>query len=419
MIKYTKLSNGLRVITDEMTDVETVSMGIWVSVGSQLEDSQINGISHLLEHMLFKGTKQRTALQIAQEIENVGGIINAYTSRDMTAYYLKVLKEDALMGLTILADIYQNSVMNEEELFKEKDVVLQEILQNFDSPDDIIFDYFQETAYPDQPIGRPISGSTQTVQAIKPETLLSYMHDEYTASRTVVSIAGNISHEFCVDLVCRLFTKLSQKGKRQMIPSRYVGGDFRQDRDIEQVHVLMGFPAFSYQNDFFYAQMILSTLLGGGMSSRLFQEVREKRGLVYTIYSFSHSYMDTGLFGVYAGTGKEKIKELMLVVCDELLTMGTMLTEQEIERAKAQLKAMILMQRESTSTRCKVNAQNMLIWGKIISKDEIISKIEAVNEDILKQVSSLLLSKKPTLTSLGPIQHVWDYEKFVDYLSHT
>lgn len=417
MVKETTLSNGLRIITDEMNDVETVSMGIWVSVGSRFEEATINGISHLLEHMAFKGTTSRSALQIAQEVENVGGVMNAYTSKDVTAYYVKVLKEDASMALSILADIFQNSTMDKDELAREKGVVLQEISQTADAPDDIIFDYFQETAFPDQPMGRPILGSAQTVQSITSETLLSYMHGEYSAPRTVISAAGRISHDFLVNEVEKLFTKLPAKGHRDMLPARYVGGEFRQKKDIEQVNILLGFPGLAYQDDLFYAQTILSTLLGGGMSSRLFQEVREKRGLVYTIYSFATSYTDSGLFGIYAGTGEKEVKDLLPVVCDELLKVGSTLTEAEIERAKAQLKAMVLMKRESTSARCEGNARNMAIWGRVIPKEETIAKIESVNADALRQTAHRLFSQKPTLASLGPVDHVWDYNHVMERLS--
>ncbi len=418
MVKEQILSNGIRVVTDEMKDVETVSIGIWVSVGSRFEEPEISGISHLLEHMAFKGTTTRTALQIAQEVENVGGIINAYTSKDVTAYYVKVLKEDASMALSILADIFQNSTMNQDELSREKGVVLQEISQTLDAPDDIIFDYFQETAFPNQPLGRPILGSAQIVQSITSETLLSYMHDEYVAPRTIVSAAGNISHDFLVQQVEKLFSNLSKEGKRVMASAHYEGGEFRQKKDIEQVNVLLGFPGVSYHDKLFYAQTILSTILGGGMSSRLFQEVREKRGLVYSIYSFASSYIDSGLFGIYAGTGEKEVKDLLPVVCDELLKVSSTLTDEEIERAKSQLKAMILMKRESTSARCEGNARNIAIFGRVIPKEETIARIEEVDASLLQKTAHFIFSKKPTLASLGPIEHVWDYDLLIERLRH-
>ena len=416
MIKVAQLSNKIRVITDEMPDVETVSLGIWVSVGARYEEENINGISHLLEHMAFKGTTSRSALKIAEEIENVGGVINAYTSRDVTAYYVKVLKENTQLALDILTDIFQNSVMDEEELTREKGVVIQEIGQTYDAPDDAVFEYFQSTAYPDQPFGRSILGTAQKVSDISRETLLAYMHDEYTAPRVIVSAAGHIEHERLVSEIARLMTKLKSAGSRQMQPARYEGGEYREEKKIEQVNLVLGFPCLTYQHPLYYAQTILSTLLGGGMSSRLFQEIREKRGLVYAIYAFASAYEDGGTFGIFAGTGEKQAAELLPVVCEELKKIGDTLKEEEIERAKAQLRAHVLMKRESTSSRAESNARSMAIYGRVISKEETIQRINEVNANMLKQTADLLFAEKPTLAVLGPVSHVMSYDKLLDAL---
>ena len=416
MVQVTKLDSGIQIITDTMKDVETVSLGFWVSVGSRFEEESINGISHLLEHMAFKGTQSRTALQIAEQIEDVGGIINAYTSRDVTAYYVKVLKQDVPLALSVLSDIFQNSTMIEEELEREKEVIVQEIGQTYDAPDDAIFEYYQQTAYPNQSFGRSILGTADKVRSVSREILLSYMHDEYVAPRVVVSAAGNIEHAYLVEQIQNLLTSLKLSGGRTMLPAQYVGGEFRQEKKIEQVNLLLGFDGLSYTHDLYYAQSILATVLGGGMSSRLFQEIREKRGLVYAIYAFSSSYQDAGQFGVFAGTGEKQVAELLPVVCDELLKVGSTLQDAEIERAKAQLRAHVLMKRESTSARAESNARQLATYGRILDTDEIIERINAVDKTMLVKTADLLFSGKPTLASLGPVANVMSYEKLVDAL---
>ena len=235
MIFTKTLPNGIRVITDEMKDIETVSMGVWVGVGARYEEPEINGISHLLEHMAFKGTSNRSALQIVQQIEDVGGIVNAYTSYDVTAFYVKLLKDNAALGLDILSDMLQNSVMLPEELDKEKDVVIQEIGQTYDAPDDAVGEYFQSTAFPNQSIGRSVLGTEKTVRSISSETLLNYLHSEYTGPRMTISACGNISHEYFEQEVERLFRSVKTDGGRQIQPANYVGGDFRQQKENERL----------------------------------------------------------------------------------------------------------------------------------------------------------------------------------------
>ena len=419
MIKITKLPSGIRIVTDTMKDVETVSLGFWVSVGSRFEEEKINGISHLLEHMAFKGTKSRTALQIAEQIEDVGGIINAYTSRDVTSYYVKVLKEDVPLALSILSDIFQNSTMIEEELEREKGVVIQEIGQTYDAPDEAVFEYYQSTAYPNQAFGRSILGTAENVKSISRETLLSYMHDEYTAPRVVVSAAGNITHDYLVEQIEKMLVSLKIKGGRKTQPVSYVGGEYRENKKIEQVNLILGFDALPYGHPLYYAQNILATILGGGMSSRLFQEIREKRGLVYSIYAFASSYQDSGNFGIFAGTGEKQVSELLPVVCDELLKVDSTLKAEEINRAKAQLRAHVLMKKESTSARAESNARHLAIYDRVIDNKEIIKKIEAVDEKLLSQTARMLFAGKPTLACLGPIKHVMSYEKLTEALKNS
>jgi len=310
-IRVTKLPSGLTVVSERMDRVETVSLGAYIATGTRHETAEENGVSHFLEHMAFKGTERRSAAGIAEEIEAVGGHINAYTAREQTAYYVKVLKEDTALGADIIGDILTHSVFDADELERERGVILQEIGQARDTPDDIIFDHFQEAAYPGQPMGRPVLGTEELIRAMRRDTLTGYMKRHYAASNTVVAAAGNLEHEQILDLVQRHFADLPTDPAPAAQPGLYSGGEFREDRDLDQVHVVLGFPAVGYGTPDYYPTMLLATLLGGGMSSRLFQEVREKRGLVYSIYSFAAPYMDGGVFGIYAGTGESEAAELM------------------------------------------------------------------------------------------------------------
>ena len=286
-IQLTRLPSGLTVVTERMERVETVSLGAYVATGSRHEQETENGVSHFLEHMAFKGTERRTAAEIAEEIEAVGGHINAYTAREQTAYYVKVLKEDTALAADIIGDILTHSTFEPEELERERGVILQEIGQANDTPDDIIFDRFQECAYPAQPIGRPVLGSEASIRAMPRTMLTGYMRRHYSASNVVVAAAGALTHGQVLDLVNTHFTDLANDPLPAMLPASYGGGEFREARELDQVHIVLGFPSAGYGERDYYPILLLSTLLGGGMSSRLFQEVREKRGLVYSIYSFS------------------------------------------------------------------------------------------------------------------------------------
>ncbi|MFD2234577.1 M16 family metallopeptidase [Phaeospirillum tilakii] len=410
-IRETRLASGLRVVTDPMETVETVSLGVWVEAGTRHEPVAVNGVSHLLEHMAFKGTERRSALDIAEEMDAVGGHLNAYTARDHTAYYAKVLKEDAGLALDIIADILQHSTLDPEELAREQAVVVQEINQAIDTPDDIIFDHFQATAYPDQSLGRAVLGSEAVVRGMERDTILGYMRDHYSAPAMVLSASGRIDHDKLVAAAERAFAALPPPRTSSTDPARYRGGDFREERDLEQVHIVVGFDGVTYQDPDYYAASVLSTLLGGGMSSRLFQEVREKRGLVYTIYSFASSYDDGGLFGVYAGTGEDEVAELIPVMCDEIVKVGAGVREIEVQRARAQLKASILMSLESTSSRCEQLARQMAIYRRPVSVAEVVAGIEAVTPDDCARVARRLFATTPTVAAIGPLGQVESYEQ--------
>ncbi len=401
-IRLSELPGGLRVVSDSMDSVETVSLGAWVEVGTRDEDASINGISHVLEHMAFKGTERRGPKQIAEEIEAVGGHLNAYTSREHTAYFAKVLKEDAPLAVDIIADILQHSVIDEAELAREQDVIVQEINQSFDTPDDVVFDYFQETAFPDQAIGRPVLGTVDLVRSMTPDILLGYMASHYSGPRIIFAAAGNISHDLLAGLLEDAFCSLPGKTNGEREPAHYVGGDFSQTRDLEQAHLLLGMEGVSFTDEDFHAATVFSTLLGGGMASRLFQEVREKRGLAYAIYSSLQCYSDGGLFGVYAGTSKDDVADLAPLIQGEIEKLTQAIPDKEIARARTQIKAGILMSLESTSSRCEQVARQTMIFGRPLALDEVIAKIEAVDEAALRRVAERLLAGKPTMTTLGP-----------------
>ena len=409
-VRETQLDNGVRVVTDTMETVESVSLGAWFGVGTRHERPEINGVAHLLEHMAFKGTQRRTSVDIAEEIEAVGGHLNAYTSREVTAYFAKVLKEDAGLAIDILSDILINSTFEEEELTRERSVVLQEIGQAADTPDDIVFDLFQETAFPDQPVGRPVLGTAEIVTGMPRQSIVDFVSENYAGDGMVFSAAGNIEHEALVSAVEAGFLPLRADGMATSEPAAYVGGEHREERELEQVHLLLGLPGAGFHDEGFYAQQIFSTLFGGGMSSRLFQEVREKRGLAYSIYSFNASYRDGGLFGVYAGTGEQDLTELVPVVCGELTKVAGDITDQEIDRARAQLKSGLLMSREATSARCEQAAQQTLVYGRRIPVPELVERIEAVDRDAIRSVVEGLCSARPTVTAIGPLSQLEPYD---------
>ncbi|MFC3123880.1 M16 family metallopeptidase [Pseudoroseomonas globiformis] len=401
-VRLTRLANGLTIVSETMPRVETVSIGAYVHAGTRDEAAEENGASHFLEHMAFKGTARRDAAAIAREIENVGGHLNAYTARENTAYYAKVLKEDMPLAADILGDILTHSTFIPDELERERGVILQEIGQANDTPDDIIFDHFQATAFPDQPMGRPTLGTESVIRGMPGGTLRDYMRRHYGPSRMVVAAAGALEHEKLVDLVGRHFADLPQVTPAAPQAARYGGGEFREERELDQVHVVLGFEGPAVATPMHYPTMLLSTLLGGGMSSRLFQEIREKRGLVYSIYSFAQPFRDGGLFAIYAGTGEEQAAELVPVTLEELRRVQHDVSEDELNRAKAQLRASVLMSLESTGSRCEQLARQMQVHGRPIPAEETKSKIAAVTVEQVQQAAAMIFRSRPTLAALGP-----------------
>ena len=416
-VRLSTLANGFRVVTHAMPSVESVSVGVWVGVGTRHEGAAVSGVAHLLEHMAFKGTERRSATDIAGEIENVGGHLNAYTSRESTVYYARVLKEDVGLAVDILGDILKNATFDDDELTRERAVVLQEIGQAHDTPDDLVFDRFQLTAFPDQPLGRPVLGDIDVVRSMPRQSIIDYMQDHYASDRMVLAAAGRIDHDELVALAEREFGGLKSNGALSPEPARYRGGDSREQRDLEQLHMVMGFPGISYGDEDFYAASIMSTIFGGGMSSRLFQEIREKRGLVYSIYCFSSYYADGGLFGIYAGTGAAESEELARVLCAEIQRLPGSVLDNEIVRARNQLKAGTLMSLESTGGRCEQLGQQTLIFGAPIPLEEQVRRIEAVDGAAVARVAQRIFSGPLSVATVGPSGQLPHFDELAKFLT--
>jgi predicted Zn-dependent peptidase len=401
--RVTKLESGISVVTDKMSHLETASLGIWVATGSRYEEASENGVSHLLEHMAFKGTASRSARQIAEEIEAVGGDLNASTGFEATGYYARVLGKDVPLAFDILTEILTTPTFIPEELAREQNVIMQEIGAANDEPEDLISQLFQKRAFPDQPLGRPILGTPQTVRAQSPATLRAYMAKHYRGQRMVVAAAGAADHDKIVEDVTRRLGPIVAGGNLAATPARYAGGLEIGVRDLEQAHIMLGLEGRSYHAPDFFAVQIFGNVLGGGSSSRLFQQVREKRGLCYSIYAFHSAYSDTGTFGIYAGTDPADSSELLDVVIAELADAAEHAGGAEIDRAKAMMKVSLLMALESSGARADQIARQILVYGRPIPLEELVRRIDAVSiEDVRAAGRALIASGRPTFAGLGP-----------------
>ncbi len=401
--KLHTLPNGFRIVTEDMPGLQSASVGLWVEAGGRHETPAQNGIAHFLEHMAFKGTRRRSALRIAEEIEDVGGYINAYTSREMTAYYARVLSGDVVMALDVIADIVLNPLFRRADIETERHVILQEIGQALDTPDDIIFDWLHEVSYPDQSFGRTILGPEERVSGFRKADFEGFTAGHYGPDQMILSAAGGVDHDAVVAAAERIFGALKPVGKAAMQPARFVGGERREVKDLEQVHVALSFEAPGYRDDAVYAAQVYSTAMGGGMSSRLFQKIREDRGLCYSIYAQSAAYEDTGQLTIYAGTSAEEIGELTRLTLDELKRAAEDMTEAEVARARAQLRAGLLMGLESPSARAERNARLMSIWGRVPEVAEAVAKIDAVDTGAVRRYAADLTTARAALALYGPV----------------
>ena len=397
------LPNGLRIVTEAMPGLKSAAIGIWVTAGGRHERPEQNGIAHFLEHMAFKGTTSRTALQIAEAIEDVGGYINAYTSRDMTAFYARVLQGDVALALEVIADIVLNPVFAPAEIEVERHVILQEIGQALDTPDDIIFDWLQEVSYPDQPFGRTILGPAERVAGFSRDDLVRFVAQHYGPDRMILAAAGGVDHDAILARATALFGDLKPVGSGSFQPATFSGGERREVKDLEQVHFALSFEAPGYLAPDVYVAQVYATAMGGGMSSRLFQKIREERGLCYSIFAQSGAYLDTGQITIYAGTSDVEIAELAALTVAELKRAPESIAEAEVARARAQLKAGLLMGLESPSGRAERLARLLEIWGRVPDIDETVARIDAVTLAEVKRYGAALVAAPAALALYGPV----------------
>ncbi|PIE16643.1 MAG: peptidase M16 [Rhodobacterales bacterium] len=399
------LKNGFRIITETMPSLRSASLGVWVGAGARHERAEQNGIAHFLEHMAFKGTKTRSALDIAQAIENVGGFINAYTSREMTAYYVRVLGQDVPMALDVISDILINPVFDPKEIETERGVILQEIGQSLDTPDDVVFDWLQEASYPKQAIGRSILGPAERVRSFSRNDLKGFVAERYSPAQMILSAAGAIDHDAIVRAAEQLFGDLPAGQDTATEPARFSGVEKREDKHLEQAHFTLALEGPNYRSPDIYTAQIFAAILGGGMSSRLFQEVREKRGLCYSIFSQAGAFSDSGMFTIYAGTSGDQLAELATLTVDEIKRASGDVSPAEVERARNQMKASVLMGLESPATRAERMARLAMIHGQVPPLEETIAKIDAVDVQAVREFAgNMAQTANASMALYGPVQ---------------
>jgi predicted Zn-dependent peptidase len=419
-LEISKLSNGLTVVSDPMIGLESAAVGVWVNTGSRNEIPRQMGVSHMLEHMAFKGTARRSAREIAEEIEAVGGVLNAYTSREQTAFHARILKEDVPLALDMIGDILTNPTFEQAELERERQVVLQELGQARDTPDDIVFDHLQSAIFPDQPLGWPILGEEATVNAFDRDMLKSYMAAQYRLEGMTLIASGAVKHEEIVALAEDKCGGLNRGAVPAAAPARYVGGDFRHLDDLEQAHVAYAFPGLSNCDPDYFIAQVYATALGGGTSSRLFQEAREKRGLCYSIYAFSNGFQDSGFLGVYAGTGESEAAEISAVIAGEMDAIAGNLTEAEVQRARAQLKVSLLMGMERPGTRAEQIAGQLFALGRVQPAAEIVAQLDAIDAAAVKRYAAQVMQNgAPTIAAVGPVGKLESHANFARRFGRT
>ena len=402
-LRLTTLPNGFRIVTEDMPGLKSASIGVWVTAGGRHERPEQNGIAHFLEHMAFKGTGTRSALQIAEAIEDVGGFINAYTSREMTAYFARVLQDDVSLALEVISDIVLNPVFDSKEIEVERHVILQEIGQALDTPDDVIFDWLQEASYPGQAFGRTILGPSERVSSFGREDLTRFVAQHYGPDQMILSAAGGVDHDRIVAEARAIFGGLKPVGAAPVQPADFRGGERREVKNLEQVHFALAFEAPGYRAPDVYTAQVYAMALGGGMSSRLFQKIREERGLCYSIFAQSAAYEDTGQITLYAGTSEEEIGELTRLTLEELKRSAEDMTEVEVARARAQLKAGLLMGLESPSSRAERAARLLAIWGRVPDLDESVARIDAVSLADVRGYAGAMTQARSALALYGPV----------------
>ncbi|MDH2425193.1 pitrilysin family protein [Sphaerisporangium sp. TRM90804] len=421
VVRRTVLPGGLRVVTETMPTVRSVAVGMWVGIGSRDEAQEHTGATHFLEHLLFKGTPARDALEISAAIEGIGGEINAFTAKEYTCYYARVLDEDLPLAIDVLADVVTSSLVTAEDVESERGVILEEIAMHDDDPSDVVHEQFSAELYGDIPLGRPILGSVESIQTLSRDRIAEYYHSYYRPPHTVVSVSGNISHERVVELVAAAYERAGALGGTAApTPPRLSGpgasprsGVRVVDRPTEQANLVLGTTALSRTDDRRFALGVLNAALGGGMSSRLFQEIREKRGLAYSAYSYTAQYADTGQFGIYVGCLPAKIEDVLKICREELdRVIAERLTDEEIVRGKGQMRGGLVLGLEDTGSRMSRIGKSELVYDTLMPVDEVLARIEAVTPDEVDAVAREVLSQPLTLAVIGPFGDK-DFSAFV------
>lgn len=403
MIKRYTCQNGVRIVLENNPTVRSVAIGVWIGTGSRHETPEINGISHFLEHMFFKGTSTRSAREIAESFDRIGGQVNAFTSKEYTCYYAKVLDEHANYALDVLADMFFHSTFDENELKKEKNVVYEEIKMYEDAPDDIVHDLLSKATYGNHSLGYPILGTEETLATFNGDSLRQYMHDYYTPDRVVISVAGNISDSFIQD-VEKWFGSYEAKGKATGLEKpEFYTEQLTRKKETEQAHLCLGFKGLEVGHERIYDLIVLNNVLGGSMSSRLFQDVREDKGLAYSVYSYHSSYEDSGMLTIYGGTGANQLQQLSETIQETLATLKRDgITSKELENSKEQMKGSLMLSLESTNSKMSRNGKNELLLGKHKTLDEIINELNAVNLERVNGLARQLFTDDYALALISP-----------------
>ncbi|MEW1660924.1 MULTISPECIES: pitrilysin family protein [unclassified Streptomyces] len=413
-VRRTTLPGGLRVVTETLPTVRSVTFGIWAHVGSRDETPSLNGATHYLEHLLFKGTERRSALDISAAVDAVGGEMNAFTAKEYTCYYARVLDTDLPLAIDVVCDMLTGSLIESEDVDAERGVILEEIAMTEDDPGDCVHDLFAHTMLGDTPLGRPVLGTVDTVNALTAARIRRFYKKHYDPTHLVVTAAGNVDHAKVVRLVRRAFERAGALDRADVAPLAPRGGNRAirtagrvelLGRKTEQAHVVLGMPGMSRNDDRRWAMGVLNTALGGGMSSRLFQEVREKRGLAYSVYSFTSGFADCGLFGVYAGCRPNQVHDVLKICRDELDTVAAEgLTDDEIRRAIGQLRGSTVLGLEDTGALMHRLGKSELCWGEHMSVDEVLARISAVTPDEVRAAARDVLGARPSLSVIGPLK---------------
>ncbi|MCY9137315.1 M16 family metallopeptidase [Peribacillus frigoritolerans] len=407
MIKKYTCQNGVRIVLENIPTVRSAAIGVWIKTGSRNETPELNGVSHFLEHMFFKGTTKRNAREIAESFDSIGGQVNAFTSKEYTCYYAKVMDNHASYALEILADMFFNSTFDGEELKKEKNVVYEEIKMYEDTPDDIVHDLLSKAIYENHPLGYPILGTENTLETFNSDTLKKYVHDMYTPDKVVVSIAGNVDEKLIKEVESYFGSYQGGEDRLELVKPSFHENRITRKKDTEQAHLCLGYNGFEIGNDKTYSLITLNNILGGSMSSRLFQDVREQRGLAYSVYSYHSSYQDSGMVTVYGGTGTNQLDSLYETIQETLDTLKRDgITEKELRNSKEQLKGSLMLSLESTNSRMSRNGKNELMLGEHRSLDDIIIKIDEVTEDTVNELANQIFTEH-SLSLVSPLEN-WD-----------